>query len=90
MTLKEAMLGGRIEVPTIGQPVAVTVPKGSNTGTTLRLRERGIRNRKTGQRGHQLINLKVVLPTAEEPELVEFLETWRPKHEQDPRTEMLT
>lgn len=90
VTLKEATLGGRIEVPTIGQPVAVTVPKGSNTGTTLRLRERGIRNRKTGQRGHQLINLKVVLPTAEEPELVEFLETWRPKHEQDPRTEMLT
>ena len=69
VTLREAMLGGRIQVPTIGQPVTVTVPKGSNTGTTLRLRERGIRNRKTGQRGHQLITLKVVLPTAEEPEL---------------------
>ena len=82
------MLGGRIQVPTIGQPVTVTVPKGSNTGTTLRLRERGIRNRKTGQRGHQLFTLKVVLPTAEEPELVEFLETWQPKSEQDPRKEM--
>ena len=88
VTLREAMLGGRIQVPTIGQPVTVTVPKGSNTGTTLRLRERGIRNRKTGQRGHQLITLKVVLPTAEEPELVEFLETWRPKNEQYPRKEM--
>jgi DnaJ-class molecular chaperone len=88
VTLKEAMLGGRIQVPTISQPVTVTVPKGSNTGTTLRLRERGIRNRKTGQRGHQLMTLKVVLPTAEEPELVEFLETWQPKREQDPRKEM--
>jgi DnaJ-class molecular chaperone len=88
VTLREAMLGGRIQVPTIGQPVTVTVPKGSNTGTTLRLRERGIRNRKTGQRGHQLITLKVVLPTAEEPELLEFLETWQPKNEQDPRREM--
>jgi DnaJ-class molecular chaperone len=88
VTLREAMLGGRIEVPTIGQPVTVSVPKGSNTGTTLRLRERGIRNRKTGQRGHQLITLKVVLPTAEEPELVEFLETWQPKNAQDPRKEM--
>jgi DnaJ-class molecular chaperone len=88
VTLKEAMLGGRIEVPTIGQPVTVAVPKGSNTGTTLRLRERGIRNRKTGQRGHQLITLKVVLPTAEEPELVEFLEAWQPKNEQHPRKEM--
>ena len=67
VTLKEAVLGARIEVPTIGGPVTVTVPKGSNTGSTLRLRDRGIRNRRSGQRGHQLINLKVVLPTADEP-----------------------
>jgi DnaJ-class molecular chaperone len=53
------------------------------------LRDRGIRNRKSGQRGHQLITLKVVLPAAEEPELVAFLETWRPKTQQDPRKEML-
>jgi DnaJ-class molecular chaperone len=89
VTLKEAALGARIEVPTIGGPVTVTVPKGSNTGTTLRLRDRGIRNRKSGQRGHQLITLKVVLPAVEEPELVAFLETWRPKTQQDPRKEML-
>ena len=90
VTLKEAVLGGRIDVPTIGQKVTVTVPKGSNTGSTLRLRERGIRNRKTGQHGHQLITLKVVLPTAEEPELIEFLEEWQPKTPQDPRKEMQT
>jgi DnaJ-class molecular chaperone len=90
VTLKEAVLGARIEVPTIGGPVTVTVPKGSNTGSTLRLRDRGIRNRRSGQRGHQLINLKVVLPTADEPELVAFLENWQPKAPQDPRKEMLT
>jgi DnaJ-class molecular chaperone len=89
VTLREAVLGGRIEVPTITQPVTVTVPRGSNSGTTLRLRERGIRNRRTGQRGHQLITLKVILPTAEEPELVEFLEAWHPKNPQDPRKEMV-
>jgi DnaJ-class molecular chaperone len=89
VTLKEAVLGARIEVPTIGGPVAVTVPKGSNTGTTLRLRDRGIRSRKSGQRGHQMINLKVILPAAEEPELVAFLEAWLPKTQQDPRKEML-
>jgi DnaJ-class molecular chaperone len=88
VTLREAVLGGRIEVPTITQPVTMTVPKGSNSGTKLRLRERGIRNRKSGQRGHQLITLKVVLPAGEEPELVEFLEAWRPKNAQDPRKEM--
>ena len=89
VTLREAVLGARIEVPTIGGPVAVTVPKGSNTGTALRLRDRGIRNRKSGQRGHQMINLKVVLPAAGEPELVAFLEAWQPKNQQNPRTEML-
>jgi DnaJ-class molecular chaperone len=90
VTLKEAALGARIEVPTIGGPVTVTIPKGSNTGTSLRLRDRGIRNRKSGQRGHQLITLKVVLPEAEEPDLVAFLENWQPKIQQDPRKEMLT
>ncbi len=90
VTLKEAVLGGQIKVPTIGGPVSVTVPKGSNTGTTLRLRDRGIRNRKSGQRGHQMINLKVVLPQAEEPELATFLDTWQPKTEQDPRKEMVS
>jgi hypothetical protein len=46
------------------------------------------RRARSGQRGHQLITLKVVLPTAEEPELVEFLEAWQPKTPQDPREEM--
>ncbi|GLS35522.1 molecular chaperone DnaJ [Mesorhizobium tianshanense] len=89
VTLKEAMLGARIEVPTISGPVTMTIPKGSNTGKTLRLRDKGIRNRKTGQRGHQLITLKAVLPSAEEHELVAFLENWQPKHPDHPRKEML-
>ena len=41
VTLGEAVLGGKIDVPTIDGPVAMTVPKGSNTGTTLRLKGRG-------------------------------------------------
>jgi DnaJ-class molecular chaperone len=88
VTLKEAVLGARIQVPTIRGPVTVTVPKGSNAGTTLRLKERGIRARKNGHHGHQLITLKVVLPDAEEPELTGFLESWTPKVVQDPRKEM--
>jgi len=90
VTLKEAVLGARIEVPTISGPVAVTVPAGSNTGRTLRLREKGIRNRKTGLRGHQFVTLKVVLPDGEEPDLAKFLEGWKPAHTQNPRKEMLS
>jgi DnaJ-class molecular chaperone len=89
VTLKEAVLGTQIKVPTISGPVAVTVPKGSNSGTTLRLREKAIRNRKTKQRGHQFITLKVVLPASEEPDLVAFLEAWQPKTQQDPRKELV-
>ncbi len=89
ITLKEAVLGARIELPTIKGTVTMTIPKGSNTGKTLRLRDKGIRNRKTGQRGHQLITLKVVLPPVMEPELVAFLETWQPNNADNPRREML-
>ncbi len=89
ITLKEALLGGRITVPTLSGPVTMTIPKGANTGQTLRLRDKGIRNRKTGQRGHQLITLKVVLPAGEEPELTAFVETWQPKTVDLPRREMM-
>ncbi|MCY0095467.1 DnaJ C-terminal domain-containing protein [Hoeflea ulvae] len=90
VTLKEAVLGAGIEVPTLAGPVSLTVPKGSNTGTKLRLKDRGIRNRKTGQKGHLYVTLKVILPQAEEPELAAFLEGWTPRHAQNPRKEILS
>ena len=90
VTLKEAMLGAKIEVPTISGPVSVTVPKGSNTGTKMRLKERGLKNAKTGVRGHQYVSLKVVLPVGEEPELMAFLDGWTPRHVQNPRKEILS
>jgi len=90
VTLREAVLGARIDVPTVSGTVAMTIPKGSNTGTVLRLRDRGLRNRKTALRGHQFITLRVVLPAADEPALAAFLEGWTPKHPDTPRKEMLT
>ena len=90
VTLKEAVLGAKIEVPTLSGPVSLTIPKGSNTDAKLRLKDRGIRNAKTGQRGHLYVTLKVVLPEGEEPELTEFLGSWQPRHAQNPRKEMLS
>ena len=89
VTLKEAGLGAKIEVPTIAGPVTLSVPKGSSTGKVLRLRDKGIRNRKTGTRGHQYVRLHVTLPETEDPELSAFLERWEPKQPQDPRKAML-
>jgi len=90
VTLKEAVLGAKIEVPTLTGHVSLTVPKGSNTGAKLRLKDRGIKNAKTGQRGHLYVTLKVVLPDGEEPELAAFLEGWTPRHVQNPRKEILS
>ncbi|MDQ2805284.1 MAG: HSP40/DnaJ peptide-binding protein, partial [Pseudomonadota bacterium] len=79
VNIQQAVLGTALEVPTIKGPVRVTIPAGSGTGTRLRLRGRGI------AAGHQFVELNVVLPPGDEPELAEFLRTWTPRHPLDPR-----
>ena len=88
ITLKEAVLGAKIEVPTPAGPVTVTVPKGANTGTVLRLKGRGVR-RKDGARGDEYVTLKVRLPDKRDPELERFVKHWHPPTSQDPRSELL-
>ena len=74
VTLKEAVLGGKVKVPTPDGPVMLTIPKGSSSGTVLRLKGRGFTD-KTGKRGDQLVNIVVDLP-AGDAELEEFAERW--------------
>jgi DnaJ-class molecular chaperone len=88
VSLAEAVLGGKIEVPTIDGPVSMTVPKGANTGTALRLRDRGIVDQKSGHRGDQYVRLQVVLPQASDPELEAFVRRWAEEHAYDPRAGM--
>jgi DnaJ-class molecular chaperone len=88
ITLAEAVLGGKIEVPTIDGPVTMTVPKGANTGTTLRLRGRGVLDQKSGQRGDQYVRLQVVLPKTPDAELEECVRRWAKDHPYDPRAEL--
>lgn len=83
VTIQEAVLGASLEVPTISGKVRLVVPPNSGTGTRLRLRGRGI-----GGRGHQYVDLRVVLPPGEEPALAEFLRGWTPTHPFTPRDEM--
>ena len=88
VSLPEAALGGRIEVPTIDGPVTMTVPKGANTGTTLRLRGRGVLDQKSGQRGDQYVRLQVALPKTPDAELEEFVRRWAKDHAYDPRADL--
>ncbi len=80
ITLPEAVLGGRIEVPTVDGPVAMTVPKGGNGGTTLRLKGKGLAAGKGRGRGDQYVELRIKLPEKPDEELVGFVEAWRKKH----------
>jgi DnaJ-class molecular chaperone len=86
ITFDEAVLGGKIEVPTIGGRVFATVPPGSNTGQTLRLKGRGIKTK--GSAGDQLVKLSIILPDRIDDDLKRFAETWREAHRYDPRRKL--
>ena len=84
ISFDEAVLGGKVEVPTITGNVFATVPPGTNTGKTLRLKGRGIK-RKNGKLGDELVKLTVVMPDRIDEDLKAFAEEWRGKHRYDPR-----
>lgn len=79
ITLGEAVLGGKVEVPTIDGIVNVTIPKGSNTGARLRVRGKGV-PMASGGRGDHYVTLRIVLPAEHDPELARFVEDWAAKH----------
>jgi DnaJ-class molecular chaperone len=85
VSLAEAVLGARVPVPTITGPVMMTIPKGSDTGSQLRLRGKGVRRGTAGEPGDQYVTLKVVIGHSSDPELAKFLEEWAAKHPTDPR-----
>ena len=87
ITLKEAVLGAKIKVPISAGSVTMTVPKGANTGTVLRLKGQGVA-RANGSQGDQFITLRVILPTAPDTALENFITEWQPKTEQNPREPM--
>jgi DnaJ-class molecular chaperone len=87
ISLSEAVLGGRIRVPTPTGDVTMSVPKGSNTGTTLRLKGKGA-PRRGGGSGDELVTLKVVLSKPPDPELEAFVEKWAKGKQFNPRESM--
>jgi DnaJ-class molecular chaperone len=87
VTLGEAVLGGRIAVPTPTGAVTMNVPANSNTGSVLRLRGKGVK-RADGTTGDEYVTLKVVLPEGGDKELTDFVRDWAPKQPYDPRRGM--
>jgi DnaJ-class molecular chaperone len=84
ISLSEAVLGGEIRVPTPTGEVVMTLPKGSNTGTMLRLKGKGAPHQGGGH-GHEFVKLKVVLPRPPDPELEAFVSSWSKGKNFNPR-----
>jgi DnaJ-class molecular chaperone len=87
ISLREAVLGGKIAVPTPTGTVSMTVPKWSNTGTVLRLRGKGA-PRPDKTHGDEYVTLKVMLPKKPEPELERLVAQWRSARNDAPGAKM--
>ncbi len=87
ITFDEAVLGAKVDVPTVWGSVSVTIPKGASSGRRLRLRGKGIKGPK-GKPGDQIVRLKIVLPKKIDPEMEELAERWRRMAVFDPRAEL--
>jgi DnaJ-class molecular chaperone len=74
VSLKEAVLGAKVKVPTPEGAVMLTIPKGTTSGKVLRLKGRGFAA-KDGKRGDQLVTVEVDIP-ADDAELQKFAEGW--------------
>jgi DnaJ-class molecular chaperone len=74
VTLKEAVLGAKVKVPTPEGPVMLSIPKGTSSGKVLRLKGRGFTGR-DGKRGDQLVTAEIHVPPSD-PDLQKFAEGW--------------
>ncbi|MBW6506855.1 MAG: DnaJ domain-containing protein [Rhodobacteraceae bacterium] len=88
ITIDEAVLGAKVEVPTIGGAVNVTIPAGASSGRVLRLRGRGVKA-KGAAPGDQRVELRIVAPPKPDEALAEFLRGWRTTHAHNPRKGMV-
>lgn len=80
ITIDEAVLGARIEVPTISSRVQLTVPKSTSSGQAFRVKGKGVNNAGTGKQGDQIVTVRIVLPERPEESLAYFLSEWRKKN----------
>lgn len=84
VTLYEAVLGGKVRVPTLGNAVELSVPKNTSSGRTFRLKGKGLP--KAGGTGDLFVTLRIMLPDGNDAELEALMEKWRDQHPYNPRS----
>jgi DnaJ-class molecular chaperone len=88
ISLSEAVLGGKIRVPTPSGTVMATVPKWSSSGKVLRLRGKGV-PRRDGSRGDAYAKLAIMLPDQPDPALESFVADWPAGQAHQPRQKLV-
>jgi molecular chaperone DnaJ len=87
VTVWEAALGSKIEVPTIDGRAELKVPQGAKNGQKFRMREKGVA-RSNGERGNQIVQLSIQAPDPRDEKTRELLREMAKLHPEDPRAEM--
>src|SRR5215212_12187713 len=85
ITLYEAVLGGKVRVPTLGSPVELSIPKNTSSGRTFRLKGKGLP--KAGGTGDLFVAIRIILPDGNDAELEALMEKWRNSHPYNPRSD---
>lgn len=88
ITISEAALGARIEVPTIDGRALLKVPPGTQSGQRFRLREKGAPSRRTGGRGDQFVEVRIVLPNVLDERQKKMLQDFSKLTRDDPRADI--
>ena len=85
ITLYEAVLGGKVRVPTLGSAVELSIPKNTSSGRTFRLKGKGLP--KAGGAGDLFVITRIILPDGNDAELEALMEKWRDGHPYNPRSD---
>ena len=88
ITVTEAGLGAKIEVPTIDGRALLKVPQGTQNGQKFRLREKGVMNTRKGTRGDQIVEVDLQAPKVQDERTKEILRELAQLHQEDPRKEL--
>jgi DnaJ-class molecular chaperone len=86
ITLYEAVLGGKVRVPTLGGAVELSLPKNTSSGRTFRLKGKGLP--KSGDNGDLFVTTKIILPDGNDSELEQLMQKWRDGHPYNPRSDL--
>ena len=90
VTVAEATLGAKIEVPTMDGRALVRIPPGTNSGKTLRLRDKGVPNVRDGARGDQYVQIQVVVPQPTDERVRTLMKDLEKVAHEDPRRDLFS